>query len=85
MAACIIDRDRRQVRLVPRAMLREQLNDDQRMTLSELERFGWELKFVRRPLFQDAIPVVIDGDRKAFSVLKADGSLDDHPSLKLRD
>ena len=79
-----IDRNRRQVRLVPNASLRAQLNEDQLMTLCDLERFGWELKFIRRPPFQDPIPVVIDGDRKSFSILRPDGSLDDHPDLKLR-
>ena len=81
----IIDRDRRQARLMSNASLRAQLNENQLMTLRDLERFGWELKFIRRPLFQDPIPVVVDGDRKSFSVLRPDGSLDDHPNLKLRD
>lgn len=84
MADGISIRERRQDRLVHSAMLRAQLNEDQLMTLCELERFGWELMFIRRPLFQDAIPVVIDGDRKTVSILRADGSLDDHPDLKLR-
>ena len=40
--------------------LRRQLNEAQRDTLGELERYGWELKFVRRPLFQPLIPVLYD-------------------------
>ena len=84
MADSIFDRERRQNRFLPSATLREQLNEEQLMTLRELERFGWELKFVRRPLFQDPIPVVTDGDRKVFSILNADGSLNEHPKLTLR-
>jgi hypothetical protein len=84
MADCIIDRNRRTDRFVPNATLRAQLNENQLMTLCDLERYGWELRFIRRPLFQEPIPVVIDGDRKSFSVIKPDGSLDDHPNLKLR-
>jgi len=84
MAETIV-RDRRKGRLMSSAELRAQLNEDQLMTLCELERFGWELKFIRRLPFQDPIPVVIDGDRKSFSILRPDGSLDDHPNLKLRD
>ena len=80
-----IDRDRRKDRLVSNATLRAQLNEDQLMTLSELERFGCELKFIRRPPFQDPIPVVIDGDRKSYSILRPDGSLDEKTKLKLRD
>jgi len=82
--AGIIERERRGSRLAG-AALRAQLNEDQRMTLCDLERFGWDLKFVRRPPFQDPIPVVTDGDRKSLSVIRMDGSLDDHPTLKLRD
>jgi hypothetical protein len=79
------DRERRQDRAVPGAALREQLNEDQRMSLSELERFGCELRFVRRPLFQDPVPVLVDGDRRAYSVLKPDGTIEDNPKdLKLR-
>ena len=43
--------------------LRAELNESQRDTLAELERYGWQLKFVRRPIFQPSIPVVFDGDR----------------------
>ncbi len=78
------DRERRQENPGPRHAMRSGLNEDQQMTLCELERFGWELRFVRRPLFQDPLGVVVDGDRKAFSVLNPDGSLEDNPRIKLR-
>ena len=64
--------------------MRGDLNDAQRMTLSELERYGWQLKFVRRPIFQPSIPVVFDGDRKTFAVLEADGTLNEHPPFDIR-
>ena len=64
--------------------LRTDLNPAQQETLDGLERFGWTLKFVRRPLFQPSIPVVFDGDRKAFAVLEADGTLNEHPSFDIR-
>ena len=78
------DRERRQPHTRPSAALRSQLNEDQLMTLRELERFGWELKFVRRPPFQDLVPVVVDGDRKSFSILRVDGTLEDNPGIGLR-
>ena len=78
------DRERRQPHARPSTALRAQLNEDQLMTLRELERFGWQLKFVRRRPFQDLVPVVVDGDRKSFSVLKADGTLEDNPGIELR-
>ncbi|HEV8694725.1 MAG TPA: hypothetical protein VGQ93_11185 [Lysobacter sp.] len=79
------DRERRQDKLLNGAALRAQLNEDQLMTLRELERFGWELKFVRRPPFQELVPVVFDGDRKSFCILKSDGTLEDNPDIKIRD
>lgn len=80
----MVERERRQETMPPSAALRSQLNEEQLMTLRDLERFGWELKFIRRPPFQEAIPVVVDGDRKSFSILKSDGSLEDQPDIKLR-
>lgn len=81
----MVDRERRQDKPAQSSSLRAQLNDDQLMTLRDLERFGWELKFVRRPPFQDAVPVVFDADRKSFCVLRPDGTLDDHhPGLIIR-
>lgn len=66
------------------ARLRALLNEDQRMTLAELEQFGWSLKFVRRPLFLPSIPVVVDGDRKRYAVLESDGSLNESPEFNIR-
>jgi hypothetical protein len=64
--------------------LRGELNEAQRDTLAELERFGWELKFIRKPLFQPSIPVVFDGDRHAFAILEPDGTLNEHPAFEIR-
>lgn len=55
--------------------LREQLNAEQRMTLAELELLGWTLKFVRRPLFQDPVPVVISDDKDEIGLLDPDGKI----------
>jgi len=52
----------------PSLALKRELNQDQRVALAELEKFGWELKFIRRPMFQQPIPVVFDSDRKHFAV-----------------
>ena len=64
--------------------LRADLNEAQLDTLAELERYGWQLKFVRRPLFQPSVPVVFDGDRKSYAVLEADGSLNESPPFDIR-
>jgi len=64
--------------------LRRQLNEAQLDTLGELERYGWELKFVRRPLFQPLIPVLRDPDRKHYAILEVDGTLNEHPPFVIR-
>jgi hypothetical protein len=64
--------------------LRGQLNEDQLLELATLERFGWELKFIRRPPFQKSIAVVYDSETRRYAVLKEDGELDDHPSFTIR-
>ena len=64
--------------------LRKQLNESQLITLNSLESFGWELKFIRRPLFQDPVPVVFDADRNRFAILQNDGSLDEEPGIDIR-
>jgi len=64
--------------------LKRQLNRDQLLTLNDLERYGWELKFIRRKPFQPAVPVVFDGDRKCFAVLEEDGTLNENPGFEIR-
>jgi hypothetical protein len=66
------------------AALKRELNSDQRMALVELEKFGWELKFIRRPMFQQPVPVVFDSDRKNYAVLNTDGTLDEKPGFDIR-
>ena len=64
--------------------LEKELSFDQIVTLRDLERFGWELKFIRRPPFQQPIPVIFDPDRKHYAVILQDGTLDEAESLNIR-
>lgn len=69
----------------PRAShLRHQLNEDQQLELATLERFGWELKFIRKPPFQASVAVVYDPETRRYAVLREDGSLDDHVPFTVR-
>ena len=79
-----MDRERRREDPGERAKLRAELNEDQRIALSDLERFGWELKFIRHPLFLEIVPVVFDPDRQHFAVIRADGTLDENPGFVIR-
>ncbi|GAB3750720.1 hypothetical protein [Lysobacter olei] len=77
-------KERRRTASAPASLLRTQLNEAQLLTLSELERFGWEIQFVRRPLFQDPVPVLVDGDRRSHAVLTPEGDLDESPRFNIR-
>lgn len=81
----MVERERRKGEPRTARELRADLNQAQLQTLNELERFGWQLKFVRRPLFEPSIPVVFDPDRSSYAVLEPDGSLNEHPGFAIRD
>lgn len=78
------ERERRSAPPPPSRVLERLLNPTQIDTLRSLEHFGWELKYVRKPLFQKAIPIVFDGDRKSFAVIEEDGSLNEKPPFTIR-
>ena len=78
-------RERRQAALRDAAALRAGLTPSQLKALDTLEQFRWTLRFVRRPMFQDPIPVVFDREGKRYAVLEADGTLNETPGFKIRD
>lgn len=60
------------------------LTELQRLTLARLESFGWSIKYVRRPLFNDQVVIVSDPTGKDFAVLDEEGRLDRSSRLKIR-
>lgn len=80
------DRERRKsAQVVSPAGLRAGLRPAQLDALATLEQFGWTLRFVRRPMFLDPIPVVFRADGQQFVVLEVDGTLNENPGFKIRD
>ena len=75
-------------KLAPSALaleaMRDSLTPAQLVTVEALEIFRWRLAFVRRPLFQAPIPVLFDADGTRHVVIQEDGTLDEHPTLQLR-
>jgi len=61
--------------------LKRQLNEVQLATFNVLERFGWELKFIRRVRGEPPVVVLRDPDTRKYAVLTAEGELDEHPVL----
>ena len=68
---------------IPEA-LKSELNPDQKETLGELEKFGWELRFVRHDPEQRPVPVIFDAEREKFAVLDQDGKLDENAFINIR-
>lgn len=60
------------------------LSAEQRMVLSQIESFGWELAFVRHPLFQETTVVVTRRMDGSYASLSQQGELEFSPDLEIR-
>jgi hypothetical protein len=60
------------------------LNEMQLFTLRRMERYGWILAFIRRPLFQETVTVLRHLDSHKFGILDADGTLNSQPDIEFR-
>ena len=65
--------------------LRKYLNFEQQTQLRAIEGFGWSLKFIRRPLFQQTVAVVVSPDGNSVGILEEDGTLNMDSDIELRD
>lgn len=79
-----MDKERRTGEMPIPDALKDTLNDLQLIALQNIERFGWELRFVRWPLFQDAVPVVFNGEGNMIGVLEEDGRLNLESDIQVR-
>ena len=76
-------RDRRLAEKERSAALKRQLNDAQLATLNTLERFGWEIKFIRR-IPGGKLPVLFDPDTRKYATLNDAGELDENHGIVFR-
>ena len=76
--------DRRGIQKAVPINLGRYLNQSQLLALHSLESFGWQLSFVRRPLFMQPIVVVINPESTQHAVLEEDGSVNLKPQLHIR-
>jgi hypothetical protein len=67
------------------AILLAGLTPAQQATVQTMEAFHWRLKFVRRPLFKTPIPVLFNREGDRYVVVNEDGTIDENPTLTLRD
>jgi hypothetical protein len=61
------------------------MNDAQLAELHKIERFGWTLVYIRRPLFQESVIVVTGADGKSIGILEDDGRLNLEPDIETRE
>jgi len=64
--------------------LRKYLNEAQLSELHHLESFGWELLFVRRPVFQETVAVIVDASGNIMGVLEKDGTINKEHEIVIR-
>jgi hypothetical protein len=60
------------------------MNRDQVVAYRGVERFGWYIKFIRRPLFQRPIIVLSNPDGSILAVLEDDGTINEDHGLVIR-
>jgi len=56
----------------------------QRNTLAKLRGIEWSIQFVRRPLYEDQVIVLIDSSGEQHAVLQEDGSIIGNPRISVR-
>jgi hypothetical protein len=61
------------------------LNEMQMLALHQIEGFGWQLRFVRKPLFQEPVPVVFSAEGDKIGILEEDGRINMEPDIKVRE
>lgn len=64
--------------------LESYLNPSQMTTLQQVENFGWVLRYVRRPLFMEPVPILYHRDMQQYAVLEMDGGLNRNVDVALR-
>lgn len=77
--------DRRQVEKAIPDSPDEFLNETQKVAIRRLQIFGWELKFIRRPLFQDPVIGIWSRQGEQIGTLEEDGRINLHPDIQLRE
>ena len=80
-----MDNDKRTGQLAVPDNLEDWLTPEQMQMLHQIESFGWKIKFIRRPVFQDPVIVLVSDNGKKIGVLEKDGRINMDPDITLRD
>jgi hypothetical protein len=64
--------------------LEDWLNNTQLQILRKIEEMGFKLIFMRRPLLEDPVPIVINNQGNQIGVLEKDGRVNTEVHIELR-
>ena len=81
----MMDQDKRKGEKPVPENAEELLNQLQILALRQMEGYGWRLQFIRRPLFQEPVPVVMDADGQKIGILEDDGRINLEPDIEVRE
>ncbi|MBV1931466.1 MAG: hypothetical protein KUG71_07100 [Porticoccaceae bacterium] len=79
-----MDQEKRKGRKAIPDHFQKLLNRDQKEALNPLTKFGWEVYFVRMPLFQPLVIALRNNIASHYALLLEDGGLDLKTDLKVR-
>ncbi len=79
-----MDNERRVCDQAKYAEMLKLLNTEQSLTLRRIESFGWTLAFVRHPIFESPVPVVVGADGTEVGVIEEDGNLNVNSDMIIR-
>lgn len=77
-------RDRREHKQLTQDAVKEMLNRLQLDALLECQYFGWRLKFIRRPLFQEPVPIIYNDTFDQIGIIDPDGRINVDMELEIR-
>jgi len=80
-----VDREKRKGNIPLPKNLKEVLNKAQLDALSGMEYAGWELRFLRRPLFQEPMLFIQNPNDGRIGILDKDGSIKIQSNIKVRE
>lgn len=79
-----MDNDKRDTQEAVPENLEQFLNEEQMHALDTIEQFGCTLKFVRRPVFQKTVPVLVGPDGETMGVIEENGCIVWDPNIDFR-
>lgn len=80
-----MDREKRKGSIPIPDNLKELLNAAQLQALSGMKYSGWELRYLRRPLFQEPVLVVQNPNDGRIGILDKDGSIRIQTNIEVRE